>query len=240
MRDVQTVQEAFVFLREKVKEQVYEARAANAEPNVAVAGDAEAKKAFWSLLTPDDQRALFLGVIGDQKVWPRIRPLFGAPPFSFLRPEDEGILNASGIQKGRVRMAHGNITTTNYGDFSKAGHLEDLAGRVYRIIAKENANRAELPWRGLSGHRVVADVRLQRMSLKKRAELLRGDQGSIGQASAVFPRPGDVVTLYVIQKLQGDSIDDGGGDGARLRARVESGRIKGAGSLVARLLLNFE
>ena len=238
MRDVQSVQEAFAFLREKVKEQVYEARVANAEPNVAVAGDSEARKAFWSLLTPEDQRALFLGVVGDQKVWPRIRPLFGSPPFSFLRPEDDGILNASGIQKGRVRMAHEEITTTNYSDFTKAGHLEDLAGRVYRIIAKENANRAELPWRGLSGHRVVADVRLARMSLKKRAEILRGDKGPISQAGVVFPRPGDVVTLYVMQKLQGDSIDDG--EGARLRARVESGRVKGSGSLVARLLLKFE
>ena len=237
MRDVQTVQEAFVFLREKVKEQVYEARVANAEPNVPVNGDSEARKAFW-LLTPDDQRALFLGVVGDRQVWPRIKPLFGAPPFSFLRPEDEGLLNASGIQKGRVRMAHGDITTTNFGDFSKASHLEDLAGRVYRVIAKENANRAELPWKGLSGHRVVADVRLSRMSLKKRAELLRGDQGPIAQAGAVFPRPGDVVTLHVIQKLQNDSIDDG--EGTRLRARVESGRIKSSGSLVARLLLNFE
>ena len=237
MRDLHTVQEALVFLREKVKEQVYEARVANAEPNVAVRGDAEAKKAFW-LLTPDDQRALFLGVVGNRAVWPRIKPLFGSPPFSFLRPEDDGILNASGIQRGRKRMAHEEITTTNYSDFNKAGHLEDFSGRIYRIIAKENANRAELPWKGLSGHRVVADVRLSRMSLKKRADILRGDQGPIAQAGAVFPRPGDVITLHIIQKLQGDSIDDEGG--ARLRARVETGRIKGAGSLIARLVLNFE
>ena len=238
MRDVQTTQQALVFLKEKVREQVYEARVANAEPNVAVAGDADAKKAFWSLLTPEDQRALFLAVVGNRAVWPRIKPLFGAPPFSFLRPEDAGILNASGIQKNRVRMAHEDVTTTNYSEFTKAGHLEDLSGRVYRIIAKENANRAELPWKGLSGQRVVADVRLSRMSLKKRAEILRGDKGPIAQAGVVFPRPGDVVTLHVMQKLQGDSIDDEGG--ARLRARVETGRIKGAGSLVARLVLNFE
>lgn len=238
MHDVQTVQEAFVFLREKVRDQVSEAQMANAEPNVAIKGDLQTKAAFWSLLSPDDQRALFLGVVGDRKVWPRIKPLFGAPPFSFLRPEDEGILNASGIQKNRVRMAHADVTTTNYSEFTKAGHLEDLAGRVYRVIAKENANRAELPWKGLSGHRVVADVRLPRTSLKKRAELLRGDQGPIAQAGAVFPRPGDVITLHVIQKLQNDSIDDG--EGARLRARVESGRIKSSGSLVARLVLNFE
>ena len=237
MRDVDSVGEAKEFLRESVSAQREQAEASGAPPNEPIPGDSKVKNAFWALLSPDDQRALFLELIRDRRVWPRIRTLVGSPPFSFLRPEDEGVLRATGIAAHRVNMAHAQITATNYNEFTAAAHLEDVAGRVYRVIAKERGNRGELPWRGLRGLRVVADVRVQKISLKRKAGIARGDMGVAAQVGLTFPRPGDTLRLKVVTKLE--QLRSGEGDDD-LRARVESGRQKEQGSPVARLVLKFE
>ena len=237
MRDVDTVGEAKAFLKERVGLQREQAEASGTPPNESVRGDGAVKSAFWALLSPDDQRALFLELIRDRRVWPRLRSLIGLPPYSFLRPEDEGVLRATGISAHRVNMAHSEVTATNYNEFTAAAHLEDMAGRVYRVIAKERANKADLPWRGLRGLRVVADVRVQKISLKRKQGIARGDMGVAAQAGLTFPRPGDVLRLRVVTKLE--QLRSGEGDDD-LRARVESGRQKEQGSPVARLVLKFE
>lgn len=237
MRDVDTVGEAKEYLKESFLAQREKAEASGAPPNEAIPGDTKVRNAFWALLSPDDQRALFLELIRDRRVWPRIRTLIGAPPFSFLRPEDEGVLRATGIAAHRVNMAYAQVAATNYGEFTAAAHLEDMAGRVYRVIAKERANKADLPWRGLRGLRVVADVKVQKLSVRRKQSILRGDMGVAAQVGLVFPRPGDTLRLRVVTKLEQLRSGDGDDD---LRARVESGRQKEQGSPVARLVLKFE
>jgi hypothetical protein len=237
MRDVDTVGEAKAFLRERVDLQREQAEASGTPPNESIRGDDAVRRAFWALLSPDDQRALFLELIRDRRVWPRLRSLVGLPPYSFLRPEDEGVLRATGIAGKRVNMAHSEVAATNYNEFTAAAHLEDMAGRVYRVIAKERANKTELPWRGLRGLRVVADVRVQKTSLKRKLGIARGDKGVAAQAGLTFPRPGDTLRLKVVTKLEKSESHDA--DDV-LNARVESGRQKEQGSPVARLVLKFE
>ena len=233
--DLRTLPAAVRYLDAAFAAQQERAVAESAEPNASVAGDARVRDAFWALLPPDEQRRFFLRVAGDRKFWPRLRSLVGAPPYSFLRPEDEGMLRASGICKGRVNMAHSEPTATNYGEFGK-GHYEDAAGRLYRMIAKENASREELPWAGLApGVRIVADVRVQRRSAAVKSAIAKGEHGTAAMASLVFPRVGDTLALRLVPSLRGS-----GDDGGTMRAHVSLGRQKAPASPVARLVLRVE
>ena len=223
-------------LGQVVDAQVEESVLAGAAPNTSIPGDARVRDAFWALLPPEEQRRFFLRIAGSRRVWPRLKTLIGNPPYSFLRPEDEGVLRASGICRGRARMAHADPTATGYSEFGK-GHYEDGAGRLYRVVRKEQGDGDQLPWVGLAaGVRVVADVRVQKRAGATKVAMARGEHGPVAQASLVFPRVGDVLQLRLVTALRGGG---GGDDDDALRARIELGRQKAAGSPIARLVLKI-
>jgi len=234
--DVSTLRGAVDHLTEAVAAQVEESVLAGAAPNTSIPGDARVRDAFWALLPPEEQRRFFLRIAGSRRVWPRLKTLIGNPPYSFLRPEDEGVLRASGICRGRARMAHADPTATGYSEFGK-GHYEDGAGRLYRVVRKEQGDGDQLPWVGLAaGVRVVADVRVQKRAGATKVAMARGEHGPVAQASLVFPRVGDVLQLRLVTALRGGG---GGDDDDALRARIELGRQKAAGSPIARLVLKI-
>lgn len=232
--DVKTIKDAIDFLNDLFVTQVEEAALERAEPNVAIRGDGTAKTAFYTLLPPSEQRVFFLKLIGDKRFWPRLRSLVGSPPYSFLRPEDEGVLRAAGITRNRAHMAHAEVAASNYGDFGK-GHFEDGAGRLYRIISKERPS-SDLPYNGLvGGSRVVADVRIQKRTATTKLSILRGEQGSLAIASLAFPRIGDTFNIRKVQTLRHSLEDE-----EPVRVRIEAGRQKAPNSPVARLVLKVE
>lgn len=249
---VDTVSAAREALEEIYDRQLERAREERAEPNASVVGDGAARSAFLTLLPPDEQRRFFLQAAQRREMWPRVRSLFGAPPYSFLKPEDAHVLRASGVASHRVHMAHEEATATNYSEFGE-GHFTDPAGRLYKVVAKERAaSREELPWRGLrAAGRLVADVRIKKTSAVKKARLAQGHEGPLALAGLVFPRVGDRVRLRLVDVLAqppsaGDAPPTGDGGGGEepeedaLTVRVVVGRQKAPQSPVARLVLSVE
>ena len=242
---VRSVPEAVEALRELYAAQLARARDEATPANTSVDGDGAARTAFLTLLPPEEQRAFFLRTVQRREYWPRIRTLFGAPPYSFLRPEDDGVLRAAGIASKRTHMAHEDTTATNYSEFGE-GHFTDHAGRLYKVIAKQRArSRSELPWHGLrASGRVVLDVRIAKMPQAKKVRIARGEEGPIAQTAIVFPRVGDRLTLRVVsalapqQQQASESSDASSEEDEALHARVQMGRQKERNSPVARLVVD--
>ena len=240
---ISTIHEAVAFLDAAFATQLDDATTQDTKPNEPTAGDARVREAFCALLPPDVQRRFFLRIIGDRRYWPRLRTLIGSPPYSFLLPEDEGVLRASGIRRGRVHMAAADVTATSYAEFGK-GHYEDAAGRLYRVVARDAPPAASskmlLPWIGLaSGVRIVADVRVQKRAIQTKLAIAKGRSGPAAQASLVFPRVGDVLTLRLVSVLRNTAVAAAAAAAApdALRASVQLGRQKAPRSPVARLVL---
>jgi len=137
-RSIRTIGEAMEHVRELMEAQVTRAVNERVDRNAACGGDAGARNTFYTLLPDPQQRVVFLGVIRQARAWPRIRTLFGAPPYGFLRPEDAGMLRAAGIAHGRTNMTH-DVTQSaaSYSQFG-AGQLADDLGREYRVVRRQN------------------------------------------------------------------------------------------------------
>ena len=222
---VLTREEALNHLGERFAAQLERATEDRVAPNEPAEGDGATKARFWELLYPQDQRAFFLTLVKNRRMWPRLRTLVGAPPYSFLRDEDEGILRAGGISKHRVRMACA-FGASAYSDFHSGGHFEDCADRLYRVIERY-PRTSDVPWANVGkGTRLVLDVRIRKRSQREKLELL--SSGPVKAASVLFPRIGDRVKLMVVPKLLSpESIP--------LTVSVVSGKQKCPQSPIARL-----
>ena len=142
---IRTIGEAVEHLHELMDAQVTKALDLGAPANAACPGDAAARNTFYTLLPDVQQRLVFVRLAGQMRAWPRLRPLFGAPPYGFLRPEDAGLLRAAGIAQGRANMTHDAVqAAASYTQFG-AGQLTDELAREYRVIRQ--AERARRPTR---------------------------------------------------------------------------------------------
>ena len=133
---ISTTTQAVSYLDTRFKRQLSHSEQEKAPPNTAVAGDSSAKAAFCALLMLEDQRAFFLKLINDRRYWPRLRSLVGSPPYVFLRPGDDGLLNASGIHRQRMHIASSETRMSSASDFG-FGHFRDAQQRLYRVVAKK-------------------------------------------------------------------------------------------------------
>ena len=136
---VSTFGEAMEYCNMLLRHQVGLAAQANAEANVAIKGDAFARRSAVTLLTTQQMRQLFLRILQDRSTWQRLRPLFGAPPYHFLAPEDAGLIRAAGLGQGRRNMAYEQSGAANYNQFGIA-HLLDQHGREYRAVRSASAS----------------------------------------------------------------------------------------------------
>ena len=204
-------------------------------PNGSVSGDAAARAAFWELLAAPAQRRLFLDLVADRSFWPRLRTLVGAPPYPFLLPGDDGVLNPAGIGVHRAHMARQDNDVTPYAAFVK-GHYEDTLGRLYKIVARRKAPAAQ-PWElPVSGEQLVLDVRIRRASMQTKIEAAQGKRGAAAQAALEFPRPGATLTLRATKAFDAvDGVREAIGD---LRVIVRIGRVPKPGAPVARLVVD--
>ena len=248
--DLRTVGEAIDLINS-----LFDVQVENAEGetiNTAIPGDAQARDAFLTLLPPEEQRALFLARVGNRRFWPRIRSLVGAPPYTFLRDEDEGVLRAAGVASHRTNMSNQATEITPYNGFG-AGHFSDASERLFKVIQRSSQNSsmfdrqqrrdALLPWVGLrTGERLVVDARVKKRSKATKIAIARGSHGSIRIESIQLPRPGDEILLGAAVSLIRSSENairpsrqDGDG-GAVLRVRVTSSVQRAFLSPVARLV----
>lgn len=103
------------------------------DANTPTSGDSTARTQFHVFLTEEAKRTLFLRLCRQRVFWPRIRTLVGSPPFTFLRPADNGLLRAGGIAKNRVNMA---VANTTHGVMSQtSSHFVDMYERKYRVMS---------------------------------------------------------------------------------------------------------
>jgi len=230
LADLQTRAEALSYLRSTFERQLEASIDANAEPNKIIAGDYGARQAFNALLSPAEQRAFFQQIIADRRYWPRIKTLIGNPPFSFLLPEDEGLLRAGGICRNRAHLSAQDSSISKAPDFGD-GHFTDDAERTYRVINHDQKDLT-LPWQNLSVQKqLVVDVRLKRFSHKVKVAIFRGTDATSGsQAALMFPRPGEEVVLHLSKHLESAGAYS-------ITVRVDSGRQKVRFSPIARLLV---
>lgn len=178
-----------------------------AMPNENISGDAFTRMTIQTLLPNDQQRQLFLETALNPDTWPRLKPIFGAPPYHFLLPNDAGVLRATGMSKGRSNMTYEtanpmmNITAiTGFGE----GQLQDQHERQFRVMPARLVPMEDsdiLPFR-LSEYRdpdnVMMHVKVPKRSRVEKARLLGS---AILKSRLFFPQPGEKLTLRETGRL---------------------------------------
>lgn len=139
-----TILESLDYCRNLICTQLERAENDGTHINASINGDSHVRRILYTLLPNVFIRTLLFETLKNDKNWSRIRPLFGAPPYSFLRPEDGSLLNASGFSHGRVNMAYKDVVNAaNYSQFGH-GHLEDQFGREYCVVAPDDIKSTDL------------------------------------------------------------------------------------------------
>jgi hypothetical protein len=228
---ISTTTEAISYLNTRFNRQLSSSEIEKVPPNTPIAGDSSTKAAFCVLLMLEDQRVFFLKLISNRRFWPRLRSLVGSPPYVFLRPGDDGLLNAYGINRKRAHLASRETRMSAVSDIG-FGHFKDAQQRLYKVVAKERPS-GSVPWLGLgAGERVVVDVKLKHSARDIKDAVLHGRTENREQL--VFPRPGDLLELTLVRQL-----NPGDGD-VVLHALVEGGRQKAQLASIARLVLKID
>ena len=216
MSTVRTVGDAFDALNLIFNTQIERAETQITAPNEGVEGDSTARNLFLSFLPAHDQRAFFLTMIRNSRFWPRIRTLAGAPPFTFLRAEDDDILRASGIAQRRSHMATSDSDISSYTSFGSA-HFVDDATRDFKVIDKRDARTIfttsgilaqsrrlkELPFVNMMhGDFILLEVRLKKRSVQNKMLIARGKM-NVPKDAVIFPRMGTVLHMKPSMRLRG-------------------------------------
>ena len=201
---VRTRADAVAFVRALMDRQLQRAAEGAPPPNQSIAGDAEAKRAFWLLLDKNTQRTVFLALCKKREFWPRVRTCIGSPPFTFLEQYDNDMLRAGGITAGRVNMT-ADTSISSATEMAAGWHFEDMHNRTFKVIGDDNAKSEETPmWRARGARRVVFDVRLPKMALAERGEIFKRSKGTAG--SVTYPRVGERLKLLSNPLLGSDSL----------------------------------
>jgi hypothetical protein len=201
--DVRTRLEAIDLIRELILRQIQRAQERRTPPNEYVDGDKDVKRAFFLLLDQPSQRELFVLECKKREFWPRIRTCIGAPPFSFLRSQDNDMLRAGGIAVGRINMS--SETTISSTAEMSSGHFTDSNDRIFKVVVDDNTTSTEIPIvRARSAKRVVFDVKLPKMKLTERSAIFKRSHGKDG--SITYPRVGERIALNPNPLLGGESL----------------------------------
>lgn len=233
--EIVTVADAMAHILERMHAQIDTAIEGNAPLNEAIRGDADVRSVFYTLLPEQFQRQVFIQISREMRSWPRLRPLFGAPPYAFLGPMDMGMLNASGLAHRRTNMTYDYAQIPNYTQFGTP-QLIDEYEREYRVVdpgVRENDTLpCNLEHAGSNGHiRLV--VRVHRHSRKERIKRIR-DQAL--KKTVMFPVPGDRIELTETKRLlelQGRGVADAS---ARVSVRVAHVLPRGLNASTAAIL----
>lgn len=155
------------------------------------------RKYLYTTLSPDDLRELLRSTMQLTDGESLVAPLFGAPPYGFLKPGDGWSLRAKGFAPSRVNIAYldERCGVPTYSQFGLA-HFLDESDREYRLL-KTTALDSDL-------HNVLADaaeteafIRIPKR--RSRAAAGPGDSGDpairLQSESNRFPAVGSSVRL---------------------------------------------
>ena len=201
--DLENTNDAFEYCEHLVEKQIKRSQHTNANINEATYGDADARSAIKTLLSERLIRELFLKTTRNRSSWPRLRPLFGTPPYNFLRPEDAGLVRAAGMSRGRVNMAYDKAgKTATYSQFG-VGHLVDAYSREYRVLEQSGAvSSTALPFdfRNMQPNQHIrVNVRVPKRSKKEKLQIVKD---VAHRRSLVFPVVGEHLQLNYSPALQ--------------------------------------
>jgi hypothetical protein len=196
-RQIETMADAVEHVTLAMQRQIEKGRSDGFKPNEILSGDAAARTTFYTLLSDRQQRNVFLKVSGDMRNWPRLRGLFGAPPYNFLRSEDGQMLRAAGIAAGRSSMSYDDAqAAANYAQFG-TGQLVDTLEREYRVIPPDAAQSTDpVPWlfdTATLGVDIVMQVRVKKRDKKRKLAMLR--ESVDARKTLTFPAPNDRILL---------------------------------------------
>jgi hypothetical protein len=201
---LRTVGDAVQRLRERVQAQVRLAAQQGTRPTIALGGDRSVRVAFYTLLPPRQQRALFLELMGQVDLWPRVRHLFGAPPYDFLEPGDASRFSAAGFATGRANMAHDEVrTVAGYSQYGQ-GQFIDAYRREYKVMQQgrtpaRDADTLLFEPNGVTRAPVlIVHVRVRRTSRRKRLEALADVQR---RRTVLFPTPGEQIEIRLTPQM---------------------------------------
>ena len=216
---INTAEEAFEHCLGLARRQIEKAKAEKAGFNESVSGDAFAKKSISSILTDSKQRVLFLSLAEKQENWSRLRPLFGCPPYHFLRPGEASLFRAGGFSTDRTNMSY--VSPTKPPNYTQMGvaHFRDDQQREYRVIPKdESDNRVLSDITSLSGV-LTLNVRMPRRSIKNRIAIMKTSE----KRSVLFPRAGEVLKIQEADQFA--RLLGKGNDYEKQRARIRVIRL---------------
>lgn len=207
---VRTIADAVEHVQKLLDAQLARATEQNTRANVAAPGDAGARITFYTLLPDEQQRLVFLRFASQARAWPRLRTLFGAPPYGFLRAEDSGMLRAAGIATNRSNMAHEDSqAAASYTQFG-AGQLTDEFAREYRVIRREKVTDTDpLPCNFEVHDRggLLLQVRVRRRNRDIKLQMM---QDETQRRMLSFPSPGERLIVKETRRmlaLQGKRSD---------------------------------
>ncbi len=196
-RMLRTTGDAFQLCQRLVKTQLEASAIDRPDPNQAIRGDGAARLAFLLLLTDWQQRRLFLQVANDSSAWPRLRPLFGAPPYNFLHPEDAGALRAGGFASARSNMAYEQLRAANVAQFGP-GQFVDQHTREYRIVQRNDDEAAPIGSQFFaSNHHLVLQVKVKKQAPSRKRALLQ----TAFKKQLFFPQPGETLVLQETKSM---------------------------------------
>lgn len=202
-KPLDTLADAMEYCQGLVEVQLQRAKDQSAQMNVSINGDSHVRRAITTLLPDAFIRELFLTTTRSKEAWPRIRSLFGAPPFNFLRPEDAGLIRATGISSGRTNMAYNAPNdAASYAQFGES-HLVDEFLRQYRVVPSGVPREGDQLPCDIERIAVASDihlnVRVPKRSKEERNALLKD---ATKRKAVFFPQVGETLTVRYSQKLQ--------------------------------------
>jgi hypothetical protein len=211
-RAMETLGDALDYVNAAMDRQIERGQQEGFQPNESLSGDASARAAFYTLLPDQYQRNVFMRVAGSMHNWPRIRGLFGAPPYSFLRGDEGNMMRAAGIAHGRANMAHEDSqSASSYTQFG-TGQLVDESEREYRVTPHETITTSDAaPWLLENGGKdIIMQCRVKKRDMKRKMEMLKDSES---RKTLTFPRPGDRIslsptpTMLSIQRRRSSNIE---------------------------------
>lgn len=193
---IETIGDAVEFCQLLIDKQLERSQESNPPMNEPIYGDAQCRRAITTLLPDAMIRALFLKTVRSFRNWPRIRPLFGTPPYNFLRPEDAGNVRATGIASGRTNLTYETANeTASYSQFG-SGHLIDSFLREYRVLPVNEPKESDPLPHDLERTSQSTFLYLHvRVPKRKREEKLALLKDVSKRASVVFPVVGEVLRV---------------------------------------------
>ena len=194
----ETIGDALSLCKKLVGDQIKRASDEKPDVNTPVTGDAKARKTILTILPDSLVREVFMYTIKFPEALPRIRTLFGAPPFNFLRTEDAELVRATGIASNRVNMTYSGSSSSEIASYSQFGeaHFVDGFQRDYRAVAvgypKETdplvCDIAAFP----TNKNVYLNVRVPKRSRDEKIALLKDART---KKSLLFPHVGEMLTM---------------------------------------------